>query len=188
MSAEFDPPEALRDVEETPSEETFGGGGTTSCVPKSFPTMLLRSDPLAACVGGGGITVGPEPVALPLSSRRKSCVESAEGGGAITDGAGMLSLASRAASRSGAETGGGTTATLFICTRVRETSRPTGAGAGGIIAPLRAGAERASSRETRVDAGAITLEFKEGAVNARSRETFGAGAMMRDSRTGAYKV
>ena len=52
VSAEFDPPEALRDVEETPSEETFGGGGATSCVPKSFPTMLLRSDPLAVCVGG----------------------------------------------------------------------------------------------------------------------------------------
>lgn len=29
-------------------EETVGGGATTSCVPKSLPTMLLTNDPLAA--------------------------------------------------------------------------------------------------------------------------------------------
>lgn len=32
---------------ERPPEETVGGGGTTSWVPKSFPIMLLTSDPLA---------------------------------------------------------------------------------------------------------------------------------------------
>ena len=35
------PPEVLREV-----ELTLGGGGTTSCVPKSFPMMLLTNDPL----------------------------------------------------------------------------------------------------------------------------------------------
>ena len=29
-------------------EETVGGGGTTSCVPKSLPMMVLTNDPLAA--------------------------------------------------------------------------------------------------------------------------------------------
>jgi hypothetical protein len=42
---------------------------------------------------------------------------SAEGGGAMTEGAGKFSFACNPASLSGAETGGGTTATLFICTR-----------------------------------------------------------------------
>jgi hypothetical protein len=135
------PPEALRGV----PEDTLGGGGTTSCVPKSFPIMLLTSEPPAAGVGGGGTTVleaSGIPPAPPLSSRRRSCSESAEGGGAMTEGAGKLSFAFRELSRSGAETGGGTTATLFICTRVGETSRPT-AGAGGITLALSAGADRA---------------------------------------------
>src|ERR1700693_460186 len=35
------------------SEETAGGGGTTFCVPKSFPMMLL-TNPEFAAVGGGG--------------------------------------------------------------------------------------------------------------------------------------
>lgn len=114
-----------------------------SCVPKSLPMMLLTNDPLAAWVGGGGTTLGAEERTPPLSRRRRSLGESAEGGGATTEGAGMLSFAVREDSRSGAETGGGTTAKLFICTRERETSRVTAEGAGAIIAPLRAGAERA---------------------------------------------
>ena len=47
----------LRDVAAS-AEATAGGGGTTSCVPKSFPMMLLTNDPLAGCEGGGGTTVG----------------------------------------------------------------------------------------------------------------------------------
>ena len=89
------------------------------------------------------MTLGAEEGMAPLSRRRKSCGESAEGGGATTEGAGKLSFAVRGESRSGAETGGGTTATLFICTRERETSRVTVEGAGAITVPLRAGAERA---------------------------------------------
>jgi hypothetical protein len=79
----------------------------------------------------------------PLSRRRRSREESAEGGGATTAGAGIINFAVREDSRSGAETGGGTTAILFICTREREISRETLDGAGAMIAPLRAGAERA---------------------------------------------
>ncbi len=122
---------------------------------------------------------------LPLSKRRRSRAESAEGGGATTDGAGRLSFELREVSRSGAETGGGTTAVSFICTRVGETSRLMAAGAGGITLALRAGVERAWSREMRVDAGRITLASKEGAAMVRSRETLGAGAMIVGSRDGA---
>jgi hypothetical protein len=42
-----DPP-ALREVPAALEEVTLGGGGTTSCVPKSLPMMLLTNDPLAA--------------------------------------------------------------------------------------------------------------------------------------------
>ena len=104
-SAPFGTPETVPDA-----EETAGGGGTTSCVPKSFPIMLLTNDGLPDCVGGGGTTVCEDAAALPLSSRRKSRAESADGGGATTEGAGRLSFALRPLSRSGAETGGGTTA------------------------------------------------------------------------------
>src|SRR5260370_26503353 len=136
------------------------------CVPKSLPIMLLANDGLPAGVGGGGITVLAGSL-LPLSSRRKSCAESAEGGGAMTEGEGRLSFAVRELSRSGAETGGGTTAMLFICTCEGETSRLATLGAGGITLALRAGMERAWSRETRVDAGPITWGFNAGAANVR---------------------
>lgn len=43
-----EPPVGLRDVPAALAEETAGGGGTTSCVPKSLPMMLLTSDPFAA--------------------------------------------------------------------------------------------------------------------------------------------
>ena len=180
-----DAPCALRPVAEPLPEETVGGGGTTSCVPKSLPTILLNNPVLPVGVGGGGITVGevePEP---PLSSRRRSCAESADGGGAITDCTGRLSFALRPASRSGAETGGGTIATSFIRTREGATSRPGLVGAGGITLVLSAGVERARSRETRVDAGPITFGSKDGAAWLRSREMLGAGAMMLESRRGA---
>ena len=67
---------------------------------------------------------------LPLASRCMSCETSDEGGGAMTDGAGKLSLGFRVPARSGAETGGGTTATVDICTGALEISRLTAAGAG----------------------------------------------------------
>src|SRR6266849_7313928 len=130
-SALPDPPVGWRLVPEALLEATVGGGGTTSCVPKSLPMMLLTSEVLPAEVGGGGITVREGSV-LPLSRRRRSRAESAEGGGAMTEGAGRLSFALREVSRSGAETGGGTTATLFLCTRDGETSRLATLGAGGI--------------------------------------------------------
>jgi hypothetical protein len=147
--------------------------------------MLLNNPVFAACVGGGGMTLGevdPEP---PLSSLRKSWVESADGGGAIIEETGRLSFALRPTSRSGAETGGGTTPISFICTRERATSRPGVAGAGGITLALSVGVERERSRDTRVVAGPITSGFKDGAAWMRSRETLGAGAMTLESRCGA---
>jgi hypothetical protein len=41
-------PPALREFPAALEEVTVGGGGTTSCVPKSLPMMLLTKDPLAA--------------------------------------------------------------------------------------------------------------------------------------------
>lgn len=142
VSEPADAPAGLATVPEAVCEETLGGGGTASCVPKSLPMMLLTNDPLAADVGGGG-TTALEGSVLPLSKRRRSRAESAEGGGATTDGAGRLSCELREVSRSGAETGGGTIAVSFICTRVGETSRLMAAGAGGITLALSAGVERA---------------------------------------------
>lgn len=127
-------------------------------------------------------------MALPLSSRRMSRTESAVGGGAMIEGAGRLTFALRPLSRSGAETGGGTTATLFICTRVGETSRAIAEGAGGITLALRVGLERARSREMLVAAGATTFEFSAGVLRVRSREMLGAGAMMLESREGAVNA
>jgi hypothetical protein len=140
--------------------------------------MLVINDPLLACVGGGGTILGEDDPMLPLSSRRNSRAESVEGGGATTDGAGKLSFEFRAVSRSGEETGGGTTETLFIRTRDGETSRLIDAGAGGITLALSAGVERAASRETCVEAGPMMLALSAGAAEVCSRETFGAGAMM----------
>lgn len=176
-------PFGLREVPDALPGDTFGGGGTTSCVPKSFPMMLLTIDVLFVAAGGGGTMLCDVPGAPPLSSLRNSRVDSAEGGGAITEGAGMFSFV-RSLSRSGAETGGGTTAVLFICTREGDTSRLADAGAGGITLPCKSGVDRPRSRETRLGAGATTFEFKAGAVSVRSRDTFGAGAMTLEFNAG----
>lgn len=93
----------------------------------------------------------------------------------MTVGAGMVSLAVVEESRAGAETGGGTTAAVFIRMREGATSCPAAVGAGGITLALIAGAERDWSRETRADAGAITLGFKDGVFKLRSEWRPGAG-------------
>ena len=121
---------------------TAGGGGTTCETPNTLPIKLLRNDPLPDCVGGGGTTDFEGSGTLPLASRRMSRDTSLEGGGAITDGAGMASFGSRVPARSGADTGGGTTATFDICTGPLEISRLTPPGAGGITLAAMFGAER----------------------------------------------
>jgi hypothetical protein len=80
---------------------------------------------------------------LPPARRRMSGETSAEGGGTMTAGAGKFSLGLRVPARSGAETGGGMTAGLVICTGERETSGLTPPGAGGITLAASAGVERA---------------------------------------------
>lgn|ERR1700716_33750 len=109
---------------------------------------------------------------------------SAEGGGAITDGAGSVSLGLDVVTRSGADTGGGTTFTSDICTGEREMSRLTAPGAGGTTAGLRAGAERALSREM-FGAGAMTAELNAGANSVRSCRTLGAGGITAVFKAGA---
>src|SRR4051812_40027754 len=82
------------------------GGGTTE-VPPSPPVMRL--DPLAVPnATGGGTTCfstsrGPNPGPRAATSRETL------GGGATTDADGRVNLEFRPVSRSGAETGGGTT-------------------------------------------------------------------------------
>jgi hypothetical protein len=104
----------------------------------------------------------------------------------MTDGAGRVNLEFCLASRSGAETGGGTIATFVICTGEREICGLAAFGAGGMIAPLSAGAVRERSRET-VGAGATTRESSRGAINACSRDKFGAGAITVAVRVGAER-
>jgi hypothetical protein len=87
---------------------------------------------------------------------------SAEGGGAITEGAGKVNLELNVVSRTGADTGGGTTLASDICTGERDISRLSAAGAGGTTVALRAGAERVLSREM-FGAGAMTAELNAGA-------------------------
>ena len=90
---------------------------------------------------------------LPLARRLRSRATSDDGGGATTEGAGKVIFELRADARSGAETGGGTTAGFTICTGALEISRLTEVGAGG-----------------------ITFVASDGAVSVLSRATFGAGA------------
>jgi hypothetical protein len=142
-----------------PLELTEGGGATTSEGPRIFPMMLLKNDPLPACVCGGGTTAAEGSGMLPLVRWRMSCFTSVEGGGAMTVGAGRESLGSRTVARSGAVTGGGTTAMLAICTGALESCRVTAPGAGG-----------------------ITFAVIVGAVRERSRSTFGAGATTAGAR------
>jgi len=59
-----DPAAGMRAVPVALPALTEGGGGTTSCVPKSFPMTALTNEGLPA--GGGGITAR-EAMALPLS-------------------------------------------------------------------------------------------------------------------------
>lgn len=139
-------------------------------------------DPLLDCAGGGGTTVLDGSGMTP---RWTSCEMSAEGGGAMTEGAGKFSFGLREASRSGAETGGGTTA-AFICTGKRDNSR-LAVGAGAITFAASEGVERVLSRET-LGAGATTEAVSEGAVSTRSRETRGDGGITAGTSAGATRA
>src|SRR5689334_2528909 len=99
----------------------------------------------------------------------------------------MLSLGLRVVVRSGAETGGGTTATFAICTGELDSSRLTAPGAGGITLAARAGVERELSR-FKLGAGATTAGLKDGAVRVRLREAVGAGGITAGTRAGATRV
>ena len=149
--------------------------------------MLLTSDPLPEGVGGGGTTLRPGSGTLPVASLRISVETSAEGGGATTDGAGMLSLAVRELARSGAETGGGTTASFVICSGECDTSRLATFGAGGITLADNAIPERVLLAVT-FGAGATTEGFNAGSFNPRSFATRGAGGMTSDPSAGATNL
>jgi hypothetical protein len=101
----------------------------------------------------------------------------------MTDDAGIFSLDVRALARSGAETGGGMTARLVICTGELESSRLTPPGEGGITLAASVVAEREWSRST-VGAGAITDELRE-AVERRRSFTLGAGGITAGVSAGA---
>ena len=99
----------------------------------------------------------------------------------------MLSFGLCVLVRSGAETGGGTTATFAICTGELDSSRLTAPGAGGITFAARVGVERELSR-FRLGAGATTDGLRDGAVKVRSRDTFGAGGITAGPKAGATRV
>lgn len=124
---------------------------------------------------------------LPLARRRISGEISEDGGGATTEGDGNDSLGLRKAARSGAETGGGTTAVFVICTGALVISRLNAPGAGGITFEAIVGLERARSRET-LGAGATTDGSRERDASERSRETRGAGAMTDGASAGATSL
>jgi hypothetical protein len=163
---------------------TDGGGGTTSVAPNIFPIKLLMKVPLPDCDGGGGTTFFAGSCTLPLARRRMSGEMSAEGGGATTDGEGKESFGLRAVERSGAETGGGTTDALVICTGAREISRLTAPGAGGMTFDAKAGLDRDRSRATS-GAGATTDGSSEREAKERSRAIRGAGAITLGANAGA---
>jgi len=148
---------------------------------------LLTIDPLPAGAGGGGTILFDGSGALPLASRRKSCEVSAEGGGAITLGEGKLSLAVRFVSRSGDDTGGGTTVAFVIWTGERIVSWSAESGAGAMTPALSAGTGRDFARNGS-GAGAMMLGASTGATNACSRETSGAGASTAELSTGVLRV
>ena len=98
------------------------------------------NDPLAVGAGGGATTIFDESRRLPLARRCTSW--DAEGGGAMTEGAGKFSFGFRLVARSGADTGGGTTAGV-ICTGEWDNSRLMALGAGAVTLDASAGAGRA---------------------------------------------
>ena len=121
-------------------------------MPKILPIRLPTRDSLAE--GGGGTTVLEGSGMVSPASRRVSSGTFPEGGGAIT-GAGRLIFAVRELIRSGADAGGGTSATFAACTGARELSALATFGAGGITLVARAGAERVLLAAT-FGAGATT--------------------------------
>jgi hypothetical protein len=158
----------------------LAGGGTTCGV--RVPAPDLASDPPPDALGGGGtglVCMSPFAVAPQLLRSRLTC----EGGGATTAGVGNVSLGLELAeaSRSGAETGGGTTSIVCV-TWARELAKSRGVsrGAGAITLCSIVGASglalRILSCET-FGAGGTTVAFSVGVDDVRVvvRETSGAG-------------
>jgi hypothetical protein len=135
-------------------ESMDGGGGTTSLDPKILPNRLLTIDPLAGSAGGGGTTALDGSGTADPASWRGSSGTLADGGGAMT-GAGRFNFALRELMRSGAEAGGGTTASFAACTGERPISRLATLGAGGTTLPPKAGTVRELPEEM-FGAGATT--------------------------------
>ena len=125
-----------------------GGGATTSAGPKIRPIKLLTKDELPEGDGGGGAIALLWSGALPAVSLRISAVISVEGGGATVAGAGRVILGFRTPARSGAETGGGTTAGSIAWIGAEENCRLTADGAGGVTSAASAGVARNGSRRT----------------------------------------
>ena len=98
-----------------------GGGATCSEGPKMRPSKLPTKDPLAEGDGGGGTTDLPGSGAAPGDRRRMSVLKSVDSGGATTAGEGKLSFELGTLARSGADTGGGTTAGSMVCTGAAES-------------------------------------------------------------------
>jgi hypothetical protein len=99
----------------------------------------------------------------------------------------MLNRGLRVVARSGAETGGGTTAASIDCIGAAEGWRLIEAGAGGTTFVASAGLDRKGSRDT-FGAGAATAAFRDGATGVRSRATFVDGGSTTGASAGATSV
>src|SRR5450755_107484 len=168
----------------------LAGGGTT-CGVRPVPADLPSDPPPDADGGGGTGVVRKAPAAaLPqLLRSRLTC----DGGGAITAGAGSVSLGLDAASRAGAETGGGITSTLCVRgTRELAMSWGVSRGAGATTLGASASAVRILSRETfsreMLGAGGTMAAFNVGELRVLARETSGAGGTMLGVRLFAARL
>ena len=125
---------------------------------------------LAAALSGFATAPAPNPGPRGLISRA-ICV----GGGAITDGAGSVSRGCCLVDCSGAETGGGITATACEPGMGTKISRRGALGLGGTMAAFSDGVERILSR-CASGVGGMTFAFNIGARCALSLRTSGVGA------------
>jgi len=161
-----------------PAADACTGGGTTLALPTNPAVDRLSPVPpgleLPTCTGGGTTLVCRFIASLPprVPTPWDNCA-----GGATTAGAGNVSFADKFVSRSGAETGGGTTSILLATvTLAANGSRCNPEGGGGTTVVVSAGAVRVVPCET-CGGGAIIVAVNAGVDLELPCATCGAGGI-----------
>lgn len=167
-------PAPARSSERLPDWSEDGGTTVAEPPPRAAPGALRPTERVPACTGGGTTWAWESLVPSPpiaLTTRLKS-----DGGGATTFGAGKVNFAADEVSRSGAETGGGTTSlTRATGTFTEPTSRWASRAAGGTTFALMDAASRILSRLSD-GVGATTPVLIAGALRNLGNPTSGVGA------------